>query len=442
MDRDQLKRQILETIDREGEHAIALAQAIGREAELGYQEVRTAQKVQAAFTALQLPFRAGLALTGVKAVLEGAQPGPTVALLGELDGLPIREHPDFCPETGAVHACGHHCQIGSLIAAASGLLAPGVREQLAGRVVFFAVPAEESVEVEWRLSQKAAGRIEFLGGKAELIRLGEFDDIHLAMMVHTSPRAEDGLLVTSETSNGHVIKFVRFLGRSAHAAGSPHRGINALKAAMLALAAIDAQRETFREEDTVRIHPILTRGGDVVNAVPADVRLESFVRGKTVAAIEDATQKFDRAMRAGALALGASVEITTLPGYLPLRQNPDLAALFRENAALVVGPEQVGHRGHIAAGTDMGDLSQILPAIHPSAAGASGTSHGADYQIVDWEQAVLNPAKALALTVLDLLSDGAAKAQEVIARDRPPLTKAEYLAVLRRMDSIQRYTEG
>ena len=439
MDRETLKSRVLEAIDREGDRAIELTKAIGREAELGYKEERTAAKVRAAFAALQLPYRSGLALTGVKAVLRGGRPGPTVAIIGELDGLPISEHPDCHPETGAVHACGHHAQIGSVIAAACGLR--DVRDHLSGNVVFFAVPAEESVEVEWRLGLKAAGRIEFLGGKAELIRLGEFDDVDLAMMVHTSPQASEGLLVTSDTSNGHVIKFVRFIGKSAHAAGAPHAGVNALRAAMLALTAVDAQRETFKDADSVRIHPILTKGGDVVNAIPAEARLESFVRGKTVEAIDDANRKFDRAMRAGALALGATVEITTLPGYLPLQQNATMVELFRRNAATIVGEEQVGQKGHIAAGTDMGDVSQIMPAIHPSAAGAAGTGHGADYRIVDYNQAVLNPGKALALTALDLLLDDARLAREVLARDRPRMTKDEYLAFLRRMDRFERFQE-
>ncbi|MFN8535070.1 MAG: amidohydrolase [Dehalococcoidia bacterium] len=437
MDRDDLKRRLIDGVDHGGDRAVSLAEAIGREAELGYKEHRTALKVQHAFDALQIPYRSGLAVTGVKAVLRGGRPGPTVAIIGELDGLPISEHPDCWAETGAVHACGHNAQIGSIIAAAAGLLE--VRDELAGTIVFFAVPAEESVEVEWRLGEKDAGRIEFLGGKAELVRLGEFDDVDLAMMAHTSNQSSDGLLITGETSNGHVIKFVRFVGKSAHAAGAPHNGVNALRAAMLAMAAIDAQRETFRDADTVRIHPILTRGGDVVNAIPADARLESFVRGKTVEAIDDANRKFDRAMRAGAMALGATVEITTLPGYLPLQQNPTMVDLFRQNGARVVGEDRVGHKGHVAAGTDMGDLSQIMPAIHPSAAGGSGTGHGADYRVENYEQAVLNPGKALALTALDLLLDDAVIARQILERDRPKLTRGEYLAFLRRMDQLERY---
>ena len=100
------------------------------------------------------------------------------------------------------------------------------------------------------------------------------------------------------TYNGCVVKFVRFIGKSAHAGGAPHNGINALKAAMLALQAIDAQRETFRDEDHIRVHPIITRGGDAVSAIPADVRLETFVRGSSLKAIQDADAKIDRCLRA------------------------------------------------------------------------------------------------------------------------------------------------
>src|SRR5205085_9270814 len=105
----------------------------------------------------------------------------------------------------------------------------------------------------------------------------------------------------------------------------------------VALAGIDAIRESFRDEDHIRVHPIITRGGDVVNAIPADVRLEMFCRGATVEAIELAHTKVDRALKAGALALGGSVEITTLPGYLPLYHDANLVRLFRDNAREVVG---------------------------------------------------------------------------------------------------------
>jgi metal-dependent amidase/aminoacylase/carboxypeptidase family protein len=116
-----------------------------------------------------------------------------------------------------------------------------------------------------------------------------------------------------------VAKRIRFIGSAAHAGGAPHKGVNALNAAMSAISAIHAQRESFRDEDTIRVHPIITQGGVAVSSVPADVRMETFVRGRSVNAFQSASRKVDRALRAGAMAVGGSVSITTLPGYLPIR---------------------------------------------------------------------------------------------------------------------------
>ena len=112
-----------------------------------------------------------------------------------------------------------------------GLRSRGVLDHLCGKLVFMAVPAEEYVEVGFRQSLRDQGTIEFLGGKPEFIRLGAFDDVDFAMLVHTSSRAEDGIVCMTETSNGTVAKHVTYHGRAAHAAGAPHRGINALNAA-------------------------------------------------------------------------------------------------------------------------------------------------------------------------------------------------------------------
>jgi metal-dependent amidase/aminoacylase/carboxypeptidase family protein len=232
-----------------------------------------------------------------------------------------------------------------------------------------------------------------------------------------------------------VAKFVRFLGLTSHAGGAPDKGINALSAARVALAGIDAVRETFRDEDHIRVHPIVTRGGDVVNAIPADVRLEMFCRGATVEAIELAHRKVDRALKAGALAVGGTVEITTLPGYLPLFHDANLVSLFRANAVDVVGASNVRDKGHGGGSTDMGDISHILPTVHPYAGGASGAGHGADYRVDDYRRAVANPAKALAMTVIDLLADDAREAKRVKAEFKPRMSRDEYLGYLRRLST-------
>jgi metal-dependent amidase/aminoacylase/carboxypeptidase family protein len=167
--------------------------------------------------------------------------------------------------------------------------------------------------------------------------------------------------------------------------------------------------------------------------VPADVRLETFVRGKTNEAIMNANIKVDRALRAGALAIGAGVEINTLPGYMPLRDDRDMQKLFVRNAQMLFGAEECTETGHRTGSTDMGDISHIMPAVHPSMSGASGISHGSDFMIADKAMAYLAPAKALALMAVDLLHGNAEKAKEIKAQHTPIMSKEEYLAYQNRI---------
>jgi amidohydrolase len=399
---------------------------------MGFKEQRTARLVQETLARLGLDPRTGLAMTGVRADAPGrAGDGPTFALLGELDGLRVTGHPEADPETGAAHACGHNAQVASMLGAAMGLLDARALEHLAGRVVFFAVPAEEGGDIEWRQTQIRAGRLEFPCGKQELIRLGHFDDVDLAMMIHTNWRREDGKAGVPASNNGRVGKTARFTGRAAHAGGAPHLGVNALYAAHVALAGINAVRETFRDEDSIRVHPILTHGGSQVNVIPGEARLEMYVRGRSAEGVADASRKVDRALRAGALALGAGVEIETLPGPMPLVCDRTMTSLFEATATELVGNEHYRRLPHRSGSTDMGDLSQVMPVLHPYMGGAQGTGHGADFAIVDKTLGYVLPAKALAAMVVDLLAEGAGGARDVLAKATPPMTRAGYLAFQR-----------
>src|SRR6058998_3747261 len=158
MTKDELKRRVWEAVDRRGEEIIGLGEQIGRHPELGFKEVKTARLVEETFARLGLVPRAGLALTGVRAEARGSADGPTLGLLGELDGLVVSDHPLADPATGAAHACGHNAQIAGLLGAAMGLLDAKAMESLAGRLVFFAVPAEEYGDVEWRVDQARQGK--------------------------------------------------------------------------------------------------------------------------------------------------------------------------------------------------------------------------------------------------------------------------------------------
>ena len=440
---EEMKAAACAAIDRRSDDLIAVAKDILEHPEPGYSEFRTARVVAEQFAKLGIKFQAGLALTGLKGTVKGgAGNGPRVAIIGELDSLIVDGHPHAATDTSAAHACGHNCQIGMMLGAVAGLMQPEVLSGLSGEIVPFAVPAEEFIEVARRLELRASGKIEFLGGKQELIRLGEFDDVDIAMMCHTASDMGAYRFAVGGTSNGHVVKYVQFTGRGAHAGASPHLGINALNAATFALQAINANRELYRDQDTVRIHGIMTKGGEAVNAVPADVRLEWRVRSGSPEAVVRNSDIVDRCFRAGALSVGAAVSITNIPGYLPMRHDQHLLDVFRGNAKRIIDENKLlimppsRNRG---GSTDMGDLSHILPAIHPYTAGAQGAGHSSEYVITDYRQAVISPAKIMAMSVIDLLGNNAAKARQVTSSFRPAMSRSAYLNFQRQRAEVLEY---
>ena len=442
MDLQQTKAAVLDRIDQRAGEALDAAKRILDNPESGFREQRTSRFVAEKLCELGIPSEGGLALTGVKGMLHAAASGPTVGVFGELDSLIVPDHPFADPQTGAAHACGHHTQIGSLLAVAIGLQAPNVLENLAGRVALLAVPSEEFIEIEYRDGLRREGRIEFLGGKSEFVELGVMDDVDIAMMTHTENQDwgySGAKIGVGASNNGMVAKRIRFEGVASHAGGSPHLGVNALNAANIALTAIHAQRETFLDDDSIRIHPIITKGGTVVSSVPADVRMETFVRGAAIEAYTAAAQKVDRALRAGAMAVGGSVNITTIPGYAPLSQDAALTELYVSNAAALLGADGIARMGRRTGSTDMGDISQIMPAIHPYAAAATGKAHGNDYVVQDYDLAVITAGKAMAMTIVDLLYDGAQQAQSIIRDFDAGMSKQQYLARLRATYSEETY---
>ena len=424
MDKELLKCAVCEEIDRNSGRIVEIAEHILANPELGYKERATAEYVKEQLLSLGIPCRDGLALTGVKGRLKGGRSEANVCVIGELDAVLCNTHPTANKESGAAHACGHNAQLAAMLGVAIGL--SKYASELDGDVTFFAVPAEEFVEIGYRDSLAKDGEIKYLGGKQELIRLGEFDDIDAAMMVHAQGNTPGNEVFIDGGSLGFVAKTVEFIGKAAHAGGAPHEGINALNAAMAAMMCIHAQRETFRDEDRIRVHPIITNGGELVNVVPANVTMETYVRGASFEAINDAAAKVDRAIKGSAYAIGAEAEITDFKGYLPLCQDKSLGAIFAENAAHFTERENIHYGIDMVGSTDMGDLCHLIPAIQPTMGGWSVNLHAKDFTPADKTLAYINPAKIMAMTVIDLLYDGASVAKEIKASFVPKLTKEEY----------------
>lgn len=432
MDKKALKARVCEAIAARRADIEAIGDAVFAEPELGFKEVKTSAKVKKAFDALGIDYTEGWGITGVKGRLKGRSAKRTVAMLGELDAIVCRGHEGADPLTGAAHCCGHNVQIGNLLAVAMGLKDSGVMDELDGDVVLFAVPAEEYVEIDYRSKLRREGKLEFLGGKEQIIAEGGFDDVDMAMQMHVdATKNPEGEFTAGASCNGFIGKLIEYRGRAAHAAGAPDKGINALNAAMMGVMGVNAIRETFRDTDCVRFHPIINSGGDLVNVVPDYVKMESYVRAANLDALKRYNGDIDRALQAGAMALGAECEITSLPGYLPLRPDEKFRALLSENACEIFGEENVKTGEHNAGSTDMGDVSHIMPVVHPWVGCVSGVLHGANYDLTDRTTAYVKTAQVLAMTIIDLLADGAEEAERICSEFKPELTKDEYLAFMR-----------
>lgn len=436
MNKAQLKEAVCKAIDARFEDVEKLAMDIFAEPELGFKEQKTSAKVKAAFDALGLAHTDGWGITGVKARVKGKKSRKTVALLGELDAIVCRDHPNADPVTGAAHCCGHNVQIGNLLAVAMAFKDADIMKYLDGDVVFFAVPAEEYVEIDYRNGLRKKGQLRYLGGKAEIIAQGGFDDVDMAMQMHVDPTDNpNGEFQVGASCNGFIGKLIEYRGKAAHAAGAPDKGVNALNAAMMGVMGVNAIRETFRDDDCVRFHPIINAGGDLVNVIPDRVKMESYVRAAKLDALTRYNKAINRALKAGGDAIGANCEIQDLPGYLPLRPDENFRYVLRVNAQEIFGKENVVEGVHSAGSTDMGDVSHLMPVVHPWVGCVKGVLHGASYNFDNKEAGLKKSAKVLAMTIIDLLADDAQEAQRICDNFKPVLTKHSYCEY---MDSISK----
>lgn len=436
MTKEELKQKVCDAIDKRAEDIMSFGTSVFDEPELGYKETKTSAKVQEAMDKLGIPYTTGWAITGVKGLLKGKNSKRTVAVMGELDSIVCRRHPSADPVTGAAHCCGHFIQISDMLGVAMALKDAGAMDYLGGDVVFFAVPSEECIEIEYRKKLMDEGKIHFFGGKQEIILQGGFDDIDAAMEMHAySTDDPEGNIILNGGMSGFITKLIEYHGKAAHAAGQPHLGINALNACMLGIMGVNALRETFQEKDHVRFHPIITSGGDLVNVVPDLVRMESYVRAASADAMKFYNDRINRALRAGADAIGATCEIKDMPGYLPMEQDKALGKICEANADAIFGKDHVDTNPPFNAGsTDVGDICNLMPCIHPHVGCVHGALHSAEFELFQKQAAYIKTTKVMAMTVIDLLYDNAAGLEDILKDYKPRMTKEQYLAY---MDSLR-----
>ncbi|MGL5123640.1 MAG: amidohydrolase [Fusobacteriaceae bacterium] len=436
MGKEELKLKVIEAIDKNKDLIIKVGRAIYSEPELGYKEFKTTEKICNFLKDLNLSVESNIAVTGCKSIIDSGKQGPNICIMGELDSVTCADHCDS-KDGGTIHACGHNVQVGGMLGAALGLVKSGVMKNLVGKVTILGTPAEEYIELEYRSLLREQGKLKYFGGKQELIYKGYLDDIDISMMFHSMDLGGKSALL-GPTSNGFLGKNIKYIGKQAHAGSAPHEGINALNAAMLSINNIHAQRETFKDTDRVRVHPIITKGGDIVNSVPSEVKMESYVRAASVEGMLDSNYKVDRAIKAGAMAVGAKVEIKSIPGYLPLLKNSELDNIFKSNLENIgISSEKIIEGGDYTCSFDFGDVSHLMPSIHPLIGGITGNLHAIEFKIEDEELAYIVPAKAMALSVVDLLFEDASLAKEILSDFTPKMTKKEYLNFLEEMECVE-----
>ncbi|HUW69377.1 MAG TPA: amidohydrolase [bacterium] len=401
-----------------------LARTLFDTPELGFREHKTAGILIDALAGTGARIDSGLAITGVRAEL-GPPDAPAIVMLADMDALPTAGTPG-----GVAHSCGHHAQMAVMVAAFKALAVARVPEREGIRLVFLGTPAEEYVEMEYRMRLREEGRLRFLSGKQEMIRLGLLRDATVALKYHSMANRDNMIATINGTLNGFMAKRATFMGTGAHAGAEPERGVNALNAASLAMLAIHAQRETFRDDDHIRVHPIMKSGGTTVNTVPDLAELETYVRGASWEAIRAASAKVDRALAAGAIAVGARVRIDDAPGYHPFRPDARLGEVLGAAAGTVVDTAHIDFQDRSYASDDIGDVAALVPTCQLGYSGFSGTIHGADFMCADPVRAYHEPARIMASAALRLALGGGAIAVSIRSAFMPVFSVDEYIDFL------------
>jgi amidohydrolase len=375
---EDLKAAAAATVEAAHPALIELSHRIHDHPELGHQEHLASGWLADALEAHGFTTRRGLA--GMATAVEGTVgPGPLhVVVCAEYDALP-----------GVGHACGHNVICASSLGAGLAL-APHV-EDLGLRLTVLGTPAEEGG-----------------GGKVTLVGDGYFDDVHVALMVH--PFAGGDVAEPAIIAVGQLT--VTYLGRAAHAAAYPQDGLNASDALVIAQTAIALLRQQLLPTD--RVHGIVVKGGDAANIIPSETRAEFMVRGTTRARMNEVIGLVRRCFEAGALATGCELSIVEEVPYSDMRHDHELAALYRrqaESLGRTFGTDSVPYS------TDMGDVSYVVPAIHPNIGldVGSAVNHQAEFASAsvtpEADRLIRDAAAAMAWTVIEAARDEGIRAR-------------------------------
>ncbi|WP_409344059.1 M20 family metallopeptidase [Paenibacillus sp. MBLB4367] len=372
-----MRKTIEQTIDSHAERFKQISAYIGANPELGNEEFLAAERLtdELAFQGFDVK-RGTLGLdTAFIASYDSGKPGPVVAFLSEYDAL---------PELG--HACGHHLICMMSIGAAVGL--KSAADKLGGVIRVYGTPAEETK-----------------GAKVPMAAEGLFDDVDFALMAHpfyTYERSGSSLAMDA-------LQF-DFYGRAAHAAASPHDGINALDAVLQLFNAVNALRQQLH--DDVRIHGIVTEGGKAANIIPDHAAAQFYVRAATRPRTDETVRKVLACAEGAALQTGCTWKVSNYEySYDELMTNEALSAVYERNLlATGIKPEEI-EAGKDHGSLDLGNVSRRCPTIHPfvKVVDEPHNLHTREFRDLAMHEraldAMISTAKTLAFTAYDVMAD-------------------------------------
>jgi len=374
VDIDELKARVSSQIDARRHQLNELSLRIHSNPELGFQENKAVAWLTQYLEENGFSIERGICELPTAFRGSYRKGKPAIAILAEYDAL---------PKLG--HACGHNLIAASAVGA--GVASKLAIDRFGGSILVIGTPAEE---VE--------------GGKAIMAQRGGFDNLDIAMMVHP------GVLDTAATQALACQALeAEFFGKAAHSAARPEAGINALEAMLQSFIAINSLRQHIR--DKARIHGIITDGGEAANIVPAHSAGVFLVRAKNNIYLDELKQKVINCFIGAATASGARLEYRWGDvSYAPMRSNLTLARLFRRNMQSLGRKVRLTDPSSGFGSTDMGNVSQLVPSIHPEVAIAPKevSTHSPQFASAAASEAgsqgLFDAAKALAMTVVDLVA--------------------------------------
>ena len=424
MHTDNHYKKLFDSVDKYRDMILEAERYVWEHPEAGFREWNTHRYMKEKFESFGLRVNEVGEIPGFWCDIDTGREGPVFAILAEMDALIIPDHPECDKATGAVHACAHHLQCSTLIGMAAVLSEEGAVDGMSGIIRLIAVPAEETIEIGYRKTLAEEGKIQYYNGKQEFIRRGIFNDVDIAMMVHSG----SSQLMINEGCNGFVSKRMTFIGKATHGA-SPERGNNALYAATNAMVAANAIREIYSADRYFRFHPIITKGGEAVNVIPSEVVVESFTRGSDMRRIIEANDRINRAFAASAAAMGCRLVIDDKHGAAPRYDDKNLRLAAVEVGKLLYNEEDIVVSREWSSGcTDMGDVSTIIPSVHPFVGSGKLPGHTSTFVVEDRENGTVTNAKFQLGMIYYVLCNGAAYARKVIDEAEPVYSSVkEYL---------------